>query len=208
MNRGGVLRLGAFLTTTSAPLRTSPVKRGDWILRRVLGTPTPPPPADAGSIPSDDKAFGGMSIRERLQVHKRNATCAACHMRIDPLGFPLEHFDSMGRWRDTYTDGKAVEDLGELGENQTIDGVGGLLKYLQDREGQVLKTMSRKLAGYAFGRTIIASDEPLIDSMVAEGGSTTFADLAAKVAASKQFRTRLGQEDRVAANHSEKVGEE
>jgi mono/diheme cytochrome c family protein len=99
-HRGGLLRLGAVLTATSAPLRTSPVKRGDWVLRRILGTPTPPPPADAGSIPADEKAFGGLTLFERLEVHKRNASCAGCHTRIDPLGFPLERYDAVGRWRD------------------------------------------------------------------------------------------------------------
>src|SRR5204863_9304593 len=97
MNRGGALRLGAVLTATSAPLRTSPVKRGDWILRRILGTPTPPPPADAGTIPTDDRTLKGQTVRERLAQHKRNATCANCHLRIDPLGFPLEGFDAVGR---------------------------------------------------------------------------------------------------------------
>ncbi len=94
-NRGGALRLGSVLTTTSAPLRTSPVKRGDWVLRRVLGSPTPPPPADAGTLPADEKTFAGQTLRERLQEHKRNATCANCHLRIDPLGFPLEGFDAV-----------------------------------------------------------------------------------------------------------------
>src|ERR1051326_5518962 len=74
--RGGLLRLGAVLTAFSAPLRTSPVKRGDWVLRRVLGPPVPPPPADAGSIPADDKLFGGLSLKAKLEQHKRNATCA------------------------------------------------------------------------------------------------------------------------------------
>ena len=101
-NRGGALRLGSVLTTTSAPLRTSPVKRGDWVLRRILGTPTPPPPADAGNIAADDRTFNGLTLRERLAEHKRNATCANCHLRIDPLGFPLEGFDAVGRSRDTY----------------------------------------------------------------------------------------------------------
>jgi hypothetical protein len=95
--RGGALRLGSVLTTTSAPLRTSPVKRGDWVLRRVLGTPTPPPPADAGTLPGDDKSFNGQTLRERLTSHKRNTTCANCHLKIDPLGFPLERFDADGR---------------------------------------------------------------------------------------------------------------
>src|SRR5205085_10384995 len=80
-HRGGMLRLGAVLTAFSAPLRTSPVKRGDWVLRRILGTAVPPPPADAGSIPADDKLFGGLSLKEKLESHKRNATCATCHLR-------------------------------------------------------------------------------------------------------------------------------
>ncbi len=116
-HRGGLLRLGAVLTATSAPLRTSPVRRGDWVLRRILGTATPPPPADAGSIPADDKLFGGLSVRERLQVHKRNATCATCHARIDPLGFPLEHHDHQPLARGNYSDGKATDDYGDLTDN-------------------------------------------------------------------------------------------
>ncbi len=96
-DRGGALRLGSVLTTTSAPLRTSPVKRGDWILRRILSTPTPPPPPDAGTLPADDKTFEGQTLRERLTKHKRNAQCASCHLKIDPLGFPLEAFDAVGR---------------------------------------------------------------------------------------------------------------
>ena len=95
-HRGGILRMGATLTATSAPLRTSPVKRGDWVLRRILGTPTPPPPPNVGVLPKDDKGFGPMTIKARLAAHQRNATCAGCHSRIDPLGFPLEKFDPSG----------------------------------------------------------------------------------------------------------------
>ena len=102
--RGGLLGLGAILTATSPPLRTSPVKRGDWVLRRVLGTPPPPPPPNAGSIAADDVADDGLSARERLARHSRQASCAHCHSRFDPLGFALEHFDPIGRWRDAYRD--------------------------------------------------------------------------------------------------------
>src|SRR5262249_16843287 len=98
--RGGLLRLGAMLTPTSAPLHTRRVNGGDGALPRSRGRPAPPPPADAGSIPADDKLFGGLSVRQKLEAHKRNATCANCHLRIDPLGFPLEHYDSTGRWRE------------------------------------------------------------------------------------------------------------
>ena len=193
--RGGMFRLGAILTATSAPLRTSPVKRGDWILRRVLGTPTPTPPADAGSIPADDKLFGGLSPKARLEQHKRNPTCANCHTRIDPLGFSLEHYDSIGRWRELYADGKPIEDSAELPDKTEIAGVDGLLKYMQVKEEQVRRTLAYKMLGYALGRTILASDRPLIDRMVQAGGDASFAQLAAEIVTSKQFRNRLGPED-------------
>ena len=190
-NRGGLLRLGAILTTTSAPLRTSPVKRGDWILRRILGTPVPPPPADAGSLPADDKLFGGLTLKAKLEQHKRNATCANCHTRIDPLGFSLEHFDSTGRWRDKYADGNSIEDSAALSDKTEIAGIDGLLKYLRVKEPQVRKTLSYKLVGYALGRTVLASDQLLVERMVKAGGDATFAQLATEIATSKQFRNRL-----------------
>ena len=195
LHRGGLLRLGAILTTTSAPLRTSPVKRGDWILRRLLGTPVPPPPADAGSIPADDKLFGGLSVKARLEQHKRNATCANCHTRIDPLGFSLEHYDPVGRWRELYPDGKQIEDSAALSDRTPIAGVDGLLRYLESKDEQIRKTLSRRLVGYALGRTIQASDLLLIDRMVKTGNQATFLQLATEIAASKQFRHRLGPED-------------
>ena len=192
-DRGGALRLGSVLTATSAPLRTSPVKRGDWVLRRILGTPTPPPPANAGTIPADDKTFNGLTLRERLAQHKRNATCAACHLRIDPLGFPLEEFDAVGRVRRTYADGKPVDVTGEFADKTTIVGADGLLKYLQTQDQKVLTTLSRKMLGYALGRTVLASDRPLIREMTAAGGAASFADLAVKIVTSRQFRNRAGE---------------
>ena len=196
--RGGLLRLGAVLTATSAPLRTSPVKRGDWILRRILGTPTPPPPADAGSLPADDKMFGGLSLKAKLEQHKRNATCANCHYRIDPLGFSLERYDSTGRWREKYADGNAIEDSAALPDKTEVAGVTGLLNYLQSKDAQVRKTMAYKLVGYALGRTVLASDQLLIERMVNAGGDATMTQLATEVAKSKQFRFRRGGEERPA----------
>jgi hypothetical protein len=193
-NRGGALRLGSVLTTTSAPLRTSPVKRGDWVLRRVLGTPTPPPPADAGTLPGDDKSFNGLTLRERLAEHKRNASCAACHLRIDPLGFPLEGFDPVGRPRTKYADGKAVDVTGEFADSKTISGAEGLLAYLKGQDKQVMTTLSRKMIGYALGRTVLASDRPLMAQMAGAGPDASFADLALEIINSRQFRTRAGDE--------------
>jgi len=193
-DRGGALRLGSVLTITSAPLRTSPVKRGDWVLRRILGTPTPPPPANAGSLPADDKTFAGLTLREKLAQHKRNATCAACHLRIDPLGFPLEGFDAVGRARQTYADGKPVDVTGEFADKSTIAGTSGLLTYLERRETLLMRTLSKKMLGYALGRTVLASDRRLVEDMMASGSRASFADLAVKIVSSRQFRNKSGDE--------------
>ncbi len=194
-NRGGALRLGSVLAITSAPLRTSPVKRGDWILRRILGTPTPPPPGDVAALAADPKSFGDLTLREKLAEHKTNPTCASCHVKIDPLGFPLEGFDAVGRTRASYEDGKPIDATGELTNKSVINGADGLLGYLKDKEPQVMKTLAKKMLGYALGRTVLPTDRQLVNEMVAAGGNATFANLAVKIATSRQFRNRAGDAD-------------
>jgi hypothetical protein len=194
-HRGGLLRLGAVLTATSAPLRTSPVKRGDWILRRVLGTPVPPPPADAGSIPADDVLADGLTLRQRLVAHRSDASCVNCHARFDPLGFALEHFDSVGRWRDKYRDGKAIDATSTLNDGTKISGPDGLRRHLQVREADFHRTLCTKLLGYALGRSELLTDRPLIEQMQADlkAGSKTdgrLSRLIIKIVSSKQFRHR------------------
>ena len=193
--RGGLLRLGAVLTVTSAPLRTSPVKRGDWILRRVLGTPVPPPPADAGSIAADDVQADGQTLRQRLETHRRNATCANCHARIDPLGFALENYDAIGRWREQYRNEQPIDAAGVLNDGAEISGPAGLLDYLKEREPQFHQTLSARLLGYALGRAELASDRQLLNDMAGDlkrGGK--FSDLVARLVSSKQFLYRRGSE--------------
>jgi len=192
--RGGLLRMGAMLTSTSAPLRTSPVKRGDWVLRRILGTPTPPPPPNVGVIPADEKGGDGLTIKARLVAHQKNAACAACHSRIDPLGFAFERYDAVGKLRQTYADGKPVEDSATTADQKEIAGVDGLIQYLKAQEPQVLRNMSHKLIGYALGRTVIASDQSLVDKLVQAGGQATFSQLAAEIVTSPQFRFRRGEQ--------------
>ena len=139
--------------------------------------------------------FGGLSLKAKLEQHKRNASCANCHTRIDPLGFSLEHYDPTGRWRDQYPDGKPIEDSGELKDKTQINGVNGLLNYVRSQDNQVRQTLSYKLVGYALGRTVMASDQLLIERMVKAGGDATFTQLATEIATSKQFRNRAGQEE-------------
>ena len=190
-HRGGLLRLGAVLTATSAPLRTSPVKRGDWVLRRILG--------NAGAAAARRRRLDSgrrqalrrpLRCEQTLEAHKRNATCANCHARIDPLGFPLEHYDSTGRWRDKYADGKPIDDSGSLTDKTEIAGVDGLLDYLQTKDDQVRRTLATKLVGYALGRTVQPSDQPLIERMVPAGGDATFSQLVGGDRHQPQFRNR------------------
>jgi hypothetical protein len=115
-------------------------------------------------------------------------------MRIDPLGFSLEHYDSTGRWREQYNDGKPIEDSAALADRTEIAGVKGLLDYLQVQDAQVRRTLSFKLLGYALGRTVMASDQPLVERMIAAGPSAGFSQLTAEVVSSKQFRNRQGIE--------------
>lgn len=198
IRRGGLLRLGAVLTVTSAPLRTSAVKRGDWILRRVLGIHIPPPPGDAGSIPPDDVLSDGQTVRQRLEAHRREASCVNCHARIDPFGFALENFDPIGRWRDTYRDGQKIETSGTLHDGTLIAGPDGLDRYLRAQSKAFYRTLSTKLLGYALGRGELISDKLLIDQMVATLESDPrFSRLVEQVVTSPQFRfQRVTQETR------------
>lgn len=191
--RGGLLRLGAVLTVTSAPLRTSPVKRGDWVLRRVLGTPVPPPPADAGSIAADDVRPDGLTVRDRLEAHRTDAACRNCHSRIDPLGFALETFDPLGRSRETYRDGQRIDASGTLRDGTEIAGYSDLREYLRSRRSDFHATLSTKLLAYALGRTESVGDLPLLermnDHLNRDGGLRGLVEL---VVTSRQFRYRGG----------------
>lgn len=197
--RGGLLGLGAVLTVTSAPLRTSPVKRGDWVLRRILGTPVPPPPADVGSIPADDVLPSGpRTVRERLEAHRRDATCNNCHSRIDALGFALENYDPVGRWREQYRDGASIDSSGTLHDGTQLSGIESLRKYLRDQQPLFERTLCTKLAAYALGRGESVADQKLIEEMQASigAGEDRFSQLVAKIVTSPQFRYHQARESR------------
>jgi len=192
-HRGGVLGMGSILAVTSAPLRTSPVKRGDWVLRRILGTAVPPPPADAGSIPADDVLGDGKSVRQRLEAHRQDAACTGCHSRIDALGFALERFDPIGRWRDRYRDESAIDTSGTLRDGTEIAGLDDLRGYLDRRTPAIRRNLCVKLLGYALGRGELATDGPLLESMLkALEESPRFSTIVAEIVESEQFRSRRG----------------
>ncbi|BCU78770.1 DUF1592 domain-containing protein [Luteolibacter sp. LG18] len=165
-NRGGVIGQASVMTVTSLPLRTSPVKRGKWILDTLLGTPPPPPPPDAGVLPPDDRAGGSSSMRERLENHRSRASCAACHAKIDPLGFGLENFDPLGRWRTTDVKGNAIDSKATLPGGFTFDSPEGLKRYLLSDDELFLRNLARKMLAYGLGRPLEYYDEPVVIDLV------------------------------------------
>lgn len=164
-NRGGVLGMASVLTATSHPLRTSPVLRGKWVLEQLLGDRVPPPPPDAGQLPEDDVQADGLSLRARLEAHRANPECASCHARMDPIGFGLEHFDPIGRWR-TEQAGFAIDSKGELPSGETFTSPAELKTVLLKRKDDFIRNLSRKMLGYALGRSLTSYDNCVIDDCV------------------------------------------
>ena len=165
-NRGGVIGQASILVTTSVPLRTSPVKRGRWILDSLLGTPPPPPPPDAGVLPGDDKSPAGLTFRQQLEQHRKKPNCAGCHAKIDPLGFGLENFDAIGRWRSTDANGKPVDSKATLPGDLTFSTPAELKGILLQADELFLRNISRKLLAYSLGRSLEYYDEPVISDLV------------------------------------------
>jgi hypothetical protein len=165
-NRGGVIGQASILVTTSVPLRTSPVKRGKWILDSILGTPPPPPPPDAGVLPGDDKSPEGLTFRQQLEKHRDQPNCAGCHAKIDPLGFGLENFDAVGRWRSTDANGKPVDSKAELPGGMGFSTPAELKKILLESDELFLRNISRKMLAYSLGRPLEYYDEPIVSDLV------------------------------------------
>lgn len=193
-NRGGLLGMGAVMTVTSNPNRTSPVKRGKWVMEQLLSTPTPPPPPDVGVIEDDSKPISAKTIRERLVQHRDNPSCASCHRPLDAMGFMLENYDAVGRWRDK--DGQhPVDNLGDMPDGKKLYGVNDLKSYLLSRKKDLGRALAEKLLTYALGRGLTASDACLIDEMIkkvdAKGGSTQ--TLIREIIKSEAFRSRSVQ---------------
>jgi len=165
-NRGGIIGQASVMTVTSLPLRTSPVKRGKWILDTLLGTPPPPPPPDAGVLPPDDHSASGTTMRERLEKHRSRAACAACHAKIDPLGFGLENFDLLGRWRTVDVNGKPIDSKATLPGGTVFDSPAGLKRYLLSDDDLFLRNLARKMLAYGLGRPLEYYDEPVVVDLV------------------------------------------
>lgn len=159
--RGGVMGMGGVLTLTSYPRRTSPVLRGKWVLEEILGTPPPPPPPLIKSLPSDDRPKDGLTFRQRLEEHRTKAECAGCHKRMDPLGFGLESFDAIGRWR-TAIGGQPVDASGQMTTGEKFTGPAELKQILLTRTGDFSRNITEKMLAYALGRGLEYYDTPVV----------------------------------------------
>jgi hypothetical protein len=159
--RGGLLGQGSILTVTSYPNRTSPVLRGRWLLDNVLGAPPPPPPPDIPLLNEGGPDTQTMSIRQQMEIHRKNPTCAVCHVRMDPLGFSLENFDALGKWRTT-SDGIAVDASGALPDGTRFEGIAGLRRLVANHQDDFARTFTQKLLAYALGRSLEARDLPAV----------------------------------------------
>ena len=186
--RGGVLTQAAVLTVTSNPTRTSPVKRGKWVLENLLGSPPPPPPEGVEALRAEG---GGGTLRERLVRHRADPACASCHARMDPLGFGLEGFDAIGARRSA-DGGRPIDPAGTLPGGESFEGPDGLRAVLLARRGEFLRCLAEKLLTYATGRGLGPGDRCHVLDVVRklERGGCKFSSLAVAIAESPPFRDR------------------
>ena len=189
--RGGLLGHGSILAVTGYATRTSPVVRGKWVLENLLGTPPPPPPPNVPPL-DEAKSAAALSMRERMEEHRRNPACAACHALMDPVGLSLENFDAIGRWR-TLTAGLApIDASGGLPDGTVFDGVAGLRQALLDRSDQFVRTLVDKLMTYALGRATEHYDAPAVRAVerAAAAGGYRFSDIVLGIVNSVPFQLR------------------
>lgn len=165
-NRGGMLGMAGVLSTTSLPLRTSPVLRGKWVLEEILGTPAPPPPPDAGELPEEAAADHNASIRQLLVLHRSKPACIGCHKKMDPIGFGLENFDPIGRWRTSYGNKPIEITWDSLPSGEAFRNPAELKQILRKKEDEFARTLSQKMFVYAIGRDVGFTDELYIQRLV------------------------------------------
>ena len=191
--RGGLLRQGSVLTVTSYATRTSPVIRGKWILENILGMPPPPPPANVPAL-KDNTVSSALSVRERLAEHRANVACAGCHKLTDPVGFSLENFDAVGRWR-AFEEGRPIDSTGGLPDGSRFDGVTGLERALLKRPELFVGTLTEKLLTFALGRGVESYDAPAIRKIVrnARAKNYRFSSLIVGIATSTPFQMRKSE---------------
>lgn len=192
--RGGILTQASVLTVTSNPTRTSPVKRGRWVLEQVLGTPPPPPPPDVPELKEDEKAITSGSLRQRMQEHRKNPACANCHQKMDDMGFAFENFNAIGGFR--AKDGEfAIDPAGVLPDGKTFKSPNELKGILKEKKDLVTQNLAEKMLIYATGRGLEWYDKRTLDAIVAQTaqGDHRFSALVTAIVQSDPFRLRRGK---------------
>jgi hypothetical protein len=172
--RGGLLGQGSILTVTSYATRTSPVVRGKWLLENVLGAPPPPPPANVPPLGDNAKGVKTLSVRERMIEHRKNPVCSSCHSRMDPLGFALENFDAIGKWRDKAEDATPIDASGALPDGTKFDGPAELKRILITRQDEFVTTVAERLLTYALGRGFEYFDRPALRAIVRDAAASDY----------------------------------
>ncbi len=199
--RGGLLGHASLLTITSYANRTSPVVRGTWLLENILGTPPSPPPPDVPSLPSARDPDVPATMRERLAQHRTNAVCASCHNTIDPLGFALESYDAIGRWRATegggtpFDTGVPIDPSGTMIDGTEVRGLRGLRDVILSRQDQFVDTVTEKLLTYALGRTLEHADMPVVRQIARQTSpdDLTWSSLISAIVKSPPFLMRRSE---------------
>ncbi len=197
---GGIITTAAILTMTSTPLRTSPIKRGAWVATVIFNDPPPPPPDVVPEIEEDDAAIAasGLTIRQRLKEHASNQSCASCHAKIDHLGFVLESYDPVGRWRDKYAGGLPVDASGKLFGEDEFKNIVEFKDAILARPEEFMRGFSEHLLSYALGRELKVTDKPAIDritrKVMADHGR--FSTVVVEIAKSLPFRNKTNQKER------------
>jgi hypothetical protein len=193
--RGGLLGQGSVLTITSYSTRTSPVLRGKWVLENLLSSAPPPPPADIPSLSTEGtEREKPLTLREAMTRHRANPTCAGCHARMDPIGFAMENFDAIGKWRER--DGAAPLDVtGVFPDGTKFEGIVGLRQELLRQPRQFVGTVAERLLMYALGRNVHYYDAPAVRTIMREAaaGNYTFSSLVLGVVKSRPFVMRQSE---------------
>lgn len=192
-SRGGLLTQASILTVTSNPTRTSPVKRGKWVLEQILGTPPPPAPPGVEELEAQHELKG--SLRQRMEQHRANPACANCHQQMDAMGFAFENFDAVGRFR-TKDGNDVIDPSGTLPDGQSFQGPGELKNILKGKKDLVARNVTEKLMTYALGRGLEYYDERTIKQVVGNLAQNEykFSTLVSSIVQSDPFRLRRGKE--------------
>jgi mono/diheme cytochrome c family protein len=198
--RGGLLGQASILATTSYPNRTSVTLRGRWLLANLLGAPPPPPPPDVPALKEAGRDGQPKSLRKRMELHRQAAVCASCHQRMDPLGFSLENFDALGKWR-TESDGAPIDAAASLPDGTRFEGIGGLRRLIESHKEDFVRTFTEKLLAYAIGRGIEPADSPAIRKISRDAAAQEYrwSAIIGRIVNSPAFRMGVAGNDQVLA---------